>query len=128
MFPPIRFLLVLAFLFGMNSLFSQVTHNPCISGASFKVVVLGSSTAAGTGPSHPDSTWVNKYRATLQLINPQNEVINLAVGGFSTYKIMPNSFVTPSNRPSVDTLKNITKALSVHADYIVEKQPSNDRQ
>jgi len=112
----------------MNSLFSQVTHNPCISGASFKVVVLGSSTAAGTGPSHPDSTWVNKYRATLQLLNPQNEVINLAVGGFSTYKIMPNSFVTPSNRPSVDTLKNITRALSLHPDYIIVNLPSNDRQ
>jgi len=119
--------LFLLFVFA-NGLDAQVTLNPCVSNSSFTCVVLGSSTAAGAGPSHPDSTWVNKYRASLKAINPQNEVINLAVGGFTTYRIMPDGFVAPANRPLVDTLKNITKALSLNPDFIIVNLPSNDRQ
>ena len=107
---------------------AQVTLDPCISNTAFRIVVLGSSTAAGAGPSHPDSAWVNKYRKSLQLIHPQSEVINLAVGGFTTYRIMPDGFITPPNRPAVDSLKNITMALSLQPDAIIINLPSNDRQ
>ena len=110
------------------SLKAQVTLNPCISNTDFTVVVLGSSTAAGTGPSHPDSTWVNKYRKTLQNINPNNQVINLAVGGYTTYRIMPDSFATPPNRPTVNFQHNIDEALSYSPDAIIVNLPSNDRQ
>ncbi len=110
------------------SLKAQVTLNPCISNTDFTVVVLGSSTAAGTGPSHPDSTWVNKYRKTLQNINPNNQVINLAVGGYTTYRIMPDSFATPPNRPTVNYQHNIDEALSYSPDAIIVNLPSNDRQ
>jgi lysophospholipase L1-like esterase len=110
------------------SLKAQVTLNPCISNTDFTIVVLGSSTAAGTGPSHPDSTWVNKYRKTLQNINPNNQVINLAVGGYTTYRIMPDSFATPPNRPAVNFQHNIDEALSYSPDAIIVNLPSNDRQ
>lgn len=107
---------------------AQVTLDPCIENHDFKIVVLGSSTAAGSGANPSDSAWVNRYRAALKTINPDNEVVNLAVGGYTTYKLMPNTFVTPSGRPTVDTLKNITAALKLNPDAIIVNLPSNDRQ
>ncbi len=100
--------------------------NPCQQISSYKIVVLGSSTAAGTGPSVSDSTWVNRYRTYLESINPNNEVINLAVGGYNTYRIMPTGFVPPSSRPSPDINKNITAALAASPDAIIVNMPSND--
>ncbi|MFT4754878.1 MAG: lysophospholipase L1-like esterase [Salibacteraceae bacterium] len=117
------FALILQFFILQNS-WSQV--NPCLESQSFKIVVLGSSTAAGTGVSTSDSAWVNRYREYVTGINGDNEVINLAVGGFSTYKIMPSAFVPPVNRPLSDTNKNITKALSLNPDAIIVNLPSND--
>ncbi|MBN1481412.1 hypothetical protein EH223_03505 [candidate division KSB1 bacterium] len=35
----------------------------------FRIVILGSSTAAGTGPSRSDSAWVNRYRRYVKNIN-----------------------------------------------------------
>ncbi|MCT4622651.1 MAG: SGNH/GDSL hydrolase family protein, partial [Schleiferiaceae bacterium] len=106
----------------------QVTLNPCISNTDFTIVILGSSTAAGTGASIPDSAWVNRYRNSLQKINPNNQVINLGVGGFTTYKIMPDSFATPPNRPVVNFSKNIDEALTYNPDAILVNLPSNDKQ
>lgn len=123
---PILFVLIMT-VGTISPARGQVTSNPCLENYDFKVVILGSSTAAGTGPSHTDSAWVNRYRNALQSINPDNQVINLAVGGYTTYRIMPNNFVTPASRPAVDTLKNITKALSLHPDVIIVNLPSNDR-
>ncbi len=108
---------------------SALGQNPCYQNESFRVVILGSSTAAGTGPSSSDSTWVNRYRKELQKLNPNNEVINLAVGGFTTYRIMPHEFVSPiAGRPAVDSNRNITEALSRNPDVIIVNLPSNDRQ
>ncbi len=106
----------------------QITMNPCIENTAFKVVVIGSSTAAGAGVTSADSAWVNRYRKALKNINPANEVINLAVGGYTTYRLMPTGYSTPSNRPSVDTLRNITAALEQNPDVIILNLPSNDRQ
>lgn len=108
--------------------FSQITLNQCIENTSFKIVVIGSSTAAGAGVSSPDSAWVNRYRKALKDINPSNEVINLAVGGYTTYRLMPTGYSTPTNRPLVDTLRNITAALKQMPDAIIINLPSNDRQ
>jgi len=59
--------------------------NPCVAQNAIRVVVLGSSTAAGAGVSTSDSAWVNRYEDYLLSINPNNEVINLAQGGYSNY-------------------------------------------
>ncbi len=88
--------------------------------------MIGSSTAAGTGANPPDSAWVNRYRAFLKNINPANEVINLAKGGYQTYHLMPSGCRAPADRPRPDTLRNITKALSLHPDAIILNLPSND--
>ena len=117
-----------ALLVSANLGFSQITINSCIENNAFKIVVIGSSTAAGAGVSSPDSAWVNRYRKALEIINPANEVINLAVGGYTTYRLMPTGYSTPANRPLVDTLRNITAALKQKPDAIIVNLPSNDRQ
>lgn len=118
-------LLLFVSVFVLNSnTFAQV--NPCISASTYKIVVLGSSTAAGSGVSTSDSAWVNRYRTYLQSINPSNEVINLAVGGYNTYRIMPTGFTPPPNRPNPDVARNITAALAESPDAIIVNMPSND--
>lgn len=94
--------------------------------ASIKIVVLGSSTAAGTGPSHPDSAWVNRFRNYVQSNWENSDVINLAVGGYVTYQILPHGFAPPQSRPNPEPEHNITKALSYNPTAIIINLPSND--
>ena len=101
-------------------------NNPCISNNNIRVVILGSSTAAGYGTSNIDSAWVNKYRVYLETINSNNEVINLSQGGYSTYHIMKTGFSQPTGRPSPDTNKNISAAIALNPDAIIINLPSND--
>lgn len=93
----------------------------------FRMVILGSSTAYGTG-SKPikDSSWVNRYTRYLKSINPDYTVINLALGGYDTYRIQPGDFSPPAGRPKPDTARNITQALSLNPDVILINLPSND--
>lgn len=102
------------------------TLNPCVRAQAFHMVILGSSTAAGSGPSSSDSTWVNRYRKYLQTINPQNQVTNLAQGGTNTYQIMPDWYVAPSGRPATNVLRNVSQAIRLQADGIIVNMPSND--
>ncbi|MCD4736624.1 MAG: SGNH/GDSL hydrolase family protein, partial [Bacteroidales bacterium] len=123
------FVLQMLVLFSYYICVSQTLVDPCIQNTKHKIVVLGSSTAAGAGVSNPDSAWVNRYRNALQAINPQNEVINLAQGGYVTYRIMPDDFISPvPNRPVPNPDHNITKAISLAPDAIIINLPSNDRQ
>lgn len=90
--------------------------------AAATVVVLGSSTAAdGSG-------WVTKYRNFLQSKDAGHQVINLAKGGYNTYKMMPDDFTLPAGRENhqPDQDCNITKALTYNPDVIIINFPSND--
>ena len=89
-----------------------------------KIVILGSSTAAGGGASSKSNSWVGKYESYLKSVNPENKVINLAVGGFKIYQIMPTGFVPPWG--AVNTSKNITTGLSHNPDAIIINLPTND--
>jgi len=120
----LRALVFLISIFGFSNLKAQI--NPCLASDTIKVVVIGSSTAAGAGASVSDSAWVNRYRAYLQSINPANQVINLARGGYNTWRLMPDYFSAPANRPSPDTLRNISHALRQNPDVIIINLPSND--
>lgn len=84
--------------------------------ANYTIVVLGSSTAAGAGTSHPDSAWVRRYADHLSNQKSNFTVINLAIGGFSTANILPSG----------NQGNNITKALSYNPDAIIINLPSND--
>lgn len=96
-------------------------------GVVYKIVVLGSSTAFGTGPSNPDNAWVNKYRDYLEGGDTRYEVVNLALGGYATYNILPTGTTIPAGvTRTVDTERNITKALSLNPGGIIINMPSND--
>ncbi|MDZ7267733.1 MAG: GDSL-type esterase/lipase family protein [candidate division KSB1 bacterium] len=94
--------------------------------AGLHMVVLGSSTAEGTGPRDPNNAWVNRYRAFLQSRNPANVVTNLARGGYTTYHILPDGTTPPPGRPAPDHERNINKALSLKPSAIIINLPSND--
>ncbi|PHR73182.1 MAG: hypothetical protein COA67_03170 [Lutibacter sp.] len=91
------------------------------------IVILGSSTAEGTGASSIENSWAYKYSYTLFQKNTKLNVINLAAGGYTTYKILPTSSSTtiPSGQ-AIDIERNITKALSFNPVSIIVNMPSND--
>ena len=94
--------------------------------STIKVAVLGSSTAAGSGPTNTANAWVNQYRQYLKTLNVSNDVINLAVGGYTTYQVMASDYTSPADRPSPNTDHNITKALTYNPDVIIVNLPTND--
>jgi lysophospholipase L1-like esterase len=96
----------------------------------FRVVVLGSSTAAGMAADPLDSSWVNRYKRFLATTFTSYEVVNLAVGGYTTFNVMPNGNVAPApwNVPPylVAVNNNITRALSLAPSLIIVNLPTND--
>ncbi len=91
-----------------------------------RIVVLGSSTAEGTGPTDPANAWVNRYRDYVLEARPGSEVVNLAKGGYTTYHILPTGSDLREGRPAADTARNITRALELKPDAILINLPSND--
>lgn len=83
------------------------------------VVVMGSSTAAGTGATVYDSSWAGRTQADFRKNTSDGldtNFINLAVGGTTTN----NGIV------SGDPLHNITKAVSYGPHLIIINYASND--
>ncbi|WP_157974570.1 SGNH/GDSL hydrolase family protein [Lewinella sp. IMCC34183] len=90
------------------------------------IVVLGSSTAEGVGPTNRDSAWVNRYAASLAS-DTSIRIVNLALGGYTTYEILPDGASRPSDvNIEVDENRNITEALSYDPIAIIVNMPSND--
>lgn len=121
-----RLLNLVLFFLASSAFHLQAQWSPCARLSSHQITVLGSSTAAGAGVSHPDSAWVNRYRASLQAVHTGNEVLNLAVGGYNSYRLMPTGSIPPAGRPWPDTTKNITAALKNQVDALIINLPSND--
>jgi lysophospholipase L1-like esterase len=93
----------------------------------YKIVVLGSSTAAGDGPSDPNNAWVSRYSDFLTQKDTRYVVDNFAVGGFVTYNILPDdTIIPPEVTETIDTQKNITRALALNPNGIIINLPSND--
>jgi lysophospholipase L1-like esterase/cytoskeletal protein RodZ len=91
-----------------------------------RIVILGSSTAEGVGPKSRDSSWAYLFNRYVQARNPRNTVVNLGVGGYTSYKILPDDADIPFYKPDPDPAHNITKALSLHPDLIIINMPTND--
>lgn len=89
-------------------------------------VVLGSSTAAGAGASSIANSWVGKLKTHVQNLYPSAAIVNLAVGGFTTYHVMPSGFVPPADRPAPATNNNITRAMAFNPMAVIVNLPSND--
>lgn len=90
------------------------------------IVILGSSTAAGTGATDKDSAWAGRYAKACQARPKPWNVVNLGVGGYTTFHIRPTGAKAVAGRPAPDTAKNITKALSLNPKGILINMPSND--
>lgn len=91
------------------------------------IVVLGSSTAYGSGASPIDSSWVNRYKRALKEITSDYNVVNLALGGYTTFQILPTGTSMPDGvSESIDTERNITKAMTYNPYAIIINMPSND--
>lgn len=99
-------------------------------GPPVRVVVLGSSTAEGAAASPLSNSWVNRYAAHLATANPGSEVINLAIGGYTTFNVMPTGTVPPApwDRPDLQPVEgnNITAAIAYTPDLIILNLPTND--
>ena len=108
------------------SIYGQDENNFCLRDQDFHIVVLGSSTAEGQGPDDIQNAWVNRYLRFVQDINPNNQVTNLAIGGTTTYHILPDWFPQQPNRPVVNPNNNISRAIALGADAIIVNMPSND--
>ncbi len=126
---PMRLSLLL-FLWAV--LWSTVQAQPYINGQSriltspVRIVVIGSSTAAGAGARPIDSAWVNRYRSYLKRLHPRCEVVNLAKGGYQTFHLLPDNYHTPEGFPAPDPERNISRALALRPDAIIVNLPSND--
>lgn len=96
-------------------------------GLVYRIVILGSSTAAGVGPSDGNNAWATKYRNYLMEMDTRYDIVNLAVGGYATYEILPTGTQIPSgvNR-SVKVERNITKAIDLVPGGVIINMPSND--
>lgn len=122
-----RLTLIITFLFCFAGKASANDSDVVNCNRAWTVVVLGSSTAFGTGASTYDSSWVGKFTAYLSRKNSQNIVYNLGIPGFTTYQnLCPTGFIPPANRPSPNSSFNITAALEIHPDAIIINMPSND--
>lgn len=90
------------------------------------VVVLGASTAQGLGASDLAHSWVSLFRGYLTGLNAGSTVTNLAVGGQTSYHLMPTGYVPPGGRPTVNQSGNITAAIALNPDLIIVALGSND--
>ena len=88
----------------------------------FRVIVLGSSTAAGTGASTPANSWVGRLDSWLGTVSSDYEVINLALSGATTRTFRPDG----SGPPDPDTSRNVSRALEFEPDMIIINLPSNN--
>lgn len=94
-----------------------------------KVVIMGSSTAFGSGASSYANSWAGKTEAYYnQNMSDGLDTIfyNIAAPAYDTYQEMPTGFVPPVGRPLPDDAFNVTKALSYAPDIVIINLPSND--
>jgi acyl-CoA thioesterase I len=89
------------------------------------ISIVGSSTAYGVGASPIDSSWVRRLQSQTLLDQRKANVINLALSGFTTYHVLPTNS-SSGNGITVDTSRNITKALGYQPDLVIISLPSND--
>ena len=87
----------------------------------YKIVVLGSSTAEGTGASRRTKSWVGLLTTWVQNSFSNVQVDNLAKGGFTTYDIRPDG-----SSPAPNVNKNISEAIRRSPDLILINMPSNN--
>jgi|694.fasta_scaffold14861_3 lysophospholipase L1-like esterase len=102
-------------LFLVGLIFSFFAHTQ------IKVVVIGSSTAAGIGADVPANSFVGRLQTYYPA--PAYNWTNLAVPGTNTYNALA---VSVPGKPPIEPGINITAALALDPDVILVSYPSND--
>lgn len=100
-----------------------------ISFSQMKVVIMGSSTAYGTGASTYSNSWAGKTDSYLNknIADGRDTIVyNISFPAYDSYQEMPSDFVPPAGRPLPDVDFNITKALSYNPNVVIINLPSND--
>ena len=90
-----------------------------------KIVILGSSSAAGDGAKPIDSAWAFRLQSIINQNGTKATFTNLAYPGYVTFQAMPTGY-NYASRPAPDTARNITKALSLHPSLVLISFPTND--
>ena len=96
-------------------------HVPSVAPGTW--VVMGSSTAAGAGAT-PGNSWASKLQAAYA--ERAVELVNLAVGGSTTYAGLGAQSEPVSGRPQPNTAANVDAALAQGAKLLLVSYPSND--
>lgn len=91
----------------------------------FKLGILGSSTAEGTGASPASNSWVNKLTAYYTSQGVLTETVNMAVGGTNPYHAMPDDYIPPDGRPATNLLTNVTAMIEENPDVVIVSFASN---
>jgi lysophospholipase L1-like esterase len=95
-----------------------------------KIVVMGSSTAAGAAATSFNLSWAGRlqafYRQLTSGSDPDTTVTVVAGYGYTSYRELPTGYVAPIPREPVDPNNNITKALSYSPDIVIVNLPGND--
>lgn len=86
-------------------------------------IVMGSSTAAGTGAS-AGKGWVELLRT--QWSSKGYSLVNIAKPGATTYLALTNASSVVPNRPLPDTAMNIDQALTRNPTLLIISFPTND--
>ncbi|WP_425261575.1 SGNH/GDSL hydrolase family protein [Rubrivivax sp. RP6-9] len=86
-------------------------------------VVLGSSSAAGTGASSGQG-WASQLQGAAQA--RQVVLQNIARNGTLTYQALATGSNPPAGRPAPDTAVNITRALQFAPKLVLLSFPTND--
>jgi lysophospholipase L1-like esterase len=94
-----------------------------------KVVIMGSSTAAGYGATSYALSWGGLLESSFN-VNTSDGIdtlfYNIAIGGYTTYDKMYSGCYVPPGRPAPDPMHNVTMALSYTPDVVIINLPSND--
>ncbi len=103
-----------------------LTWENAVTAKNLKITFIGSSTAAGRGASIPENSFValvtNYYKQTY----PNLVSVNLAMGGYDSYRLLPTGSPRVADRPAPDPARNITAALANSPSLIICNIPSND--
>lgn len=91
---------------------------------------MGSSTALGSAATSYDSSFAGRLQAFYRknTATGNSDTIVTAVGGYgyTTYKFLPNGYVPPVIRHSVDGNVNVNAVLAMNPDIVIINLPGND--
>jgi hypothetical protein len=93
------------------------------------IAIVGSSTSACFGATTTDSCYVGRLRTYYNKQAPNDTSIDngYSVGGYTCYRGMPSSYVSPYSDPTLqpDPGHNITAALASHPNVVLVNYPTN---